>query len=622
MQTTNVASKTIREIVSIAVDHVADPWRLSLVQRDLVWTEAQVRYLLDSLLFGYPIGSILLCRVSQGGAVIERSGGTRRAHDVGADVWQLLDGQQRVTALVRLFAAPDAHANSRILLSLTADRDLEDVVQKRSNVDRSLRHIRLARRSEEPTPRWEWLDVSGMHQALGALEAKILLEGTESDEQCLAIAQQIDPQCTTAAWSAAPEAARQRAADRVRRLVRAYVATGVPIVELSLDSPIDVLQVFTRVNRTGVQVAGEDVFFAAVKTLWRDAEEHLHRLQQAVPFLGRASALRFVARYANMQIDGKDLLPLDVEKLNGERGRKLVERMAEVTVPDSPLLLRLRAVASIAAQKSGLGHALRHLPQSLFDPVLAWAAGRPLDSLDEARLAPAWAFVFGANAFRYRTIFGDTFERMAFEVANRASDATAAFPLEAIAAGARGAWPTLSRGRQTVRTIASDGDKRDLVHDNTACCLLVVQEIPFELPPDQRMDWEHFFPSARVDDHLRWKKEHGKARLQRHPDSWCVSRAGNLMALDEGLNRSAGKQWPDEKLKKYQNAHHWPPNLFLSDAEMDTLTRACEALRDGRVPEGAGLLAAYVRERELRIFADVMRRFPGMALLANGPAVE
>ena len=41
---------------------------------------------------------------------------------------------------------------------------------------------------------------------------------------------------------------------------------------MSLGSPRDVLEVFTRINRGGVQVAGQDLFFAAVKTLWNDAK--------------------------------------------------------------------------------------------------------------------------------------------------------------------------------------------------------------------------------------------------------------------------------------------------------------------------------------------------------------
>jgi hypothetical protein len=96
---TSIVPMSVAQIVATAVDRTRDPWRLSLVQRELVWTDTQVRYLLDSLLFGDPIGSLLLCRVSHDGAVLERRGGFRHAVPTSATDWQLLDGQQRVTAL-------------------------------------------------------------------------------------------------------------------------------------------------------------------------------------------------------------------------------------------------------------------------------------------------------------------------------------------------------------------------------------------------------------------------------------------------------------------------------------------------------------------------------------------
>jgi hypothetical protein len=41
------------------------PWRLALVQRDLVWDDVRMARLLDSMLAGYPIGTLLVCRVGQ-----------------------------------------------------------------------------------------------------------------------------------------------------------------------------------------------------------------------------------------------------------------------------------------------------------------------------------------------------------------------------------------------------------------------------------------------------------------------------------------------------------------------------------------------------------------------------
>ena len=370
-----------------------------------------------------------------------------------------------------------------------------------------------------------------------------------------------------------------------------------------------------------MDVAGDDVFFAAVKTLWRDAEENLHRLTLALPFLSRSSALRVAARCASVELDGPDLLPLDVKRLNGERGRALIAKMEELARPGSPFLAGAERVGTAAVQCSGLGLALRHLPQQLFDPVVAWAAARGASGLGEDALAPAWAFLLGAAAFGYRSTFGLTFERLAFAQALVAGRAGGVFPLSAIAGAARSRWPGLTRGRRTVRGVGTDDEKRAVVNENTTTFLLVAQQIPFTLPDGVALDWEHLFPTARGDENLKWRGADGTWKLQRHPDSWCIGRAGNLLALDASLNRSAGMRWPDEKLLQYREAKHWPPDLFLSASEESVLLEACDALRNKRVPDGATLLSRYVRERELRIFAAVVARFPTFVELANRPEV-
>lgn len=615
---TTIVPMSVADIVATAIDRAGDPWRLSLVQRDLVWTDTQVRYLLDSLLFGYPIGALLLCRVSHDGAVLEGREGVRHAVAASADDWQLLDGQQRVTALVRLFTPPTDARQPRFLLSLMQERKVDDVAQRRGQVEKSLRYIRGVSSSDEVDDRWAWLDVSRAHGVLSPLiAAGAVARRVETDEAALALAAEIDPACSAEAWAAADTSARAGAADRVRRLVRACEARGVPVVRLALESPVDVLQVFTRVNRTGVEVAGDDIFFAAVKTLWRDAEENLHRVTLAVPFLSRSSALRVVARCASVELDGHDLLPLDVERLNGARGRALIAKMEDLARPGSPFLAAAERIGTAAVQSSGLGLALRHLPAQLFDPVVAWAAARGADALAEPALAPAWAFVLGAAAFGYRSTFGPAFERLAFAHALRAGKAGEVFPLSGIASAAATTWPGLTRSRRMVRGVGTDEEKRALVNDNTTTFLLVAQQIPFTLPDGVALDWEHLFPTARGDENLKWKGTDGTRKLQRHPDSWCIGRAGNLLALDASLNRSAGMGWPDEKLRQYREAGHWPPDLFLSASEESALLEACDALRDKRVHEGATLLSRYVRERELRIFAAVVARFPMLVELAN-----
>lgn len=137
-----IVAYSVADLVAIRQGATGDPWRLSLVQRDAVWNELQVAYLLDSLLWGYPIGSLLLCTVNRGGDVLVRRGGTRRAEAAPAGVFQLLDGQQRMNALAALFARPDGTHGS-YLLSLDMKRDLQDLTRRRKSVKRSLRYIHL-----------------------------------------------------------------------------------------------------------------------------------------------------------------------------------------------------------------------------------------------------------------------------------------------------------------------------------------------------------------------------------------------------------------------------------------------------------------------------------------------
>lgn len=65
---------SVRELVLRRAGWEPDPWDLALVQRAEVWDAVRMRHLLDSLLAGYPIGAILLCRVAQPSRVIQRDG--------------------------------------------------------------------------------------------------------------------------------------------------------------------------------------------------------------------------------------------------------------------------------------------------------------------------------------------------------------------------------------------------------------------------------------------------------------------------------------------------------------------------------------------------------------------
>lgn len=105
-------------------------------QREFVWKEAQVRKLVDSVARGYPIGSVLLLKRSDKADFASRSIDSverppdpteeppkvERFDDKG--VYYILDGQQRITSLVRVFA--NAHPRGRYYFDIRALRTMGD----------------------------------------------------------------------------------------------------------------------------------------------------------------------------------------------------------------------------------------------------------------------------------------------------------------------------------------------------------------------------------------------------------------------------------------------------------------------------------------------------------------
>ena len=86
-----------------------------------------------------PIGSLLVCRVRQEAHVLVESGGTRRAQNADAGTWQLLDGQQRVNALVCLFTEHGQFG--RFHVDMTRKRVPEEVVTRRRDKRHALDYI-------------------------------------------------------------------------------------------------------------------------------------------------------------------------------------------------------------------------------------------------------------------------------------------------------------------------------------------------------------------------------------------------------------------------------------------------------------------------------------------------
>ena len=112
---------SVRDLVRRRIGADVDRWHLALVQRAEVWDHVRMRYLLDSLLAGYPVGSLLVCQVTGQSRIIRVEDGKRTTGWADPNAWQLLDGQQRINALFSLFTGQGDYG--RFYLDMTMPRE-------------------------------------------------------------------------------------------------------------------------------------------------------------------------------------------------------------------------------------------------------------------------------------------------------------------------------------------------------------------------------------------------------------------------------------------------------------------------------------------------------------------
>jgi hypothetical protein len=632
-----VGAVSVGELVRRGTGALPDPWQLALVQRSVVWDEVRVARLLDSLLAGYPIGALLVCRVRQGGSVLVQTEDGREARPVDDTVTQLLDGQQRVNALVCLFS--DAGALGRVFLDMTALRASDVVVtrrrDKRALIGRYIHWSPDGRFSDDiddiddiddQARRAHFLDLARLagwashvrEEGVRAARDSVL----EDDAACVPILRAIDPEF----GEALPPEVMPLAAERTRRLLDIWQSESIAVQHLVLDEPSDVLQVFTRINLEGVNVAGDDVFFAGVKTRWPAAEQIVHRVVKEVPALQqRLTGLRVLSRLASIQVDQGDMLPLRVDRLNGAKGGQLIAALEDL-VSTGPQLARMAALSNSLIDRSGLGHGLRLVHDDLLDHVFGWVSVNP--AADEPDFLPSAVvdvatYLVGATAYYYPTVGRDTFSRIALREAVAAGHAGESFPVERIVAAARRQWPELRIGQRWVPAGPVE------VGPNVRLFLSILQELPFELPPGREIEWDHLFPQALA-TRMRWRGVDGSQRLQHHPDRGYVWHGANLWALDGSLNLAASDLWPSAKFKLLTALPDtnrrlptlWPEVGFLELAERDALLEAEHHLREGRVDEGTKRFARFVVSRAERIRKEILRRFPKVSLFAADSNID
>lgn len=600
-----------------------DRWNLALVQRAEVWDELRMRHLLDSLLADYPIGAILLSTVREHTReLVIQPDGSRAESDAESGSWQILDGQQRINAVFSIFTA---HGNyGHFLLDMRMERPAPAPAQGRSAKERAIPHIRHLRDANEELESRErfvdlsrWADWAAVHEDLRALRI--------DDSTVGKLLNDLDPSFDS---DVSPEE-RPIAVRNLDRLIRAWTKRSVPILRAEMDSPLDVLEVFSRINLGGVDVAGADVYFAGVKTFWRDAEARVDQVLNDAPMLrNRLGALRFLSRLASRALGHGDVLPLTVDRLAGKKGDLLRAALAEITEPGSPVRVRLAAFASWYSAESSLGYVLQQATPELWDDLLAWAVTAPTPDVEwyRASIEALDSYLLGATLFRYRSVMGDTFRRIAFHESLEAGSAAQPFPLEEIVSVIRAKTRLRgSRGR-AVGGVESEDALENLASRNGWILTALAQRIPYRSQPEDDFDWDHIFPQAQA--HRMWVPGQG-GRRRHHPDRHLINSPGNFWALNSSANRSlqdiSGRRKFDLLLSWLQEGEAWrvweADRWSISADEIESFILVDEKLNGdpASIDEAMVIFKSTVKARSRRLLDEAINRFPRLRMMADDP---
>ena len=256
--------------------------RVPRFQRAFVWRQADLHALLESILLGFPIGSILVWDTGENIASTERIGPVPISPAPALSVGYLLDGQQRVSTLAGTLRLTDEMEPTMHQVDWRVYCNLDTLEFHREPADGLKAHHFPVR---------SLLNTAGFFDA------------------CRRIESEVDDPARSRRWL--------EEADRLAGAFRDYQLPLIHIREADLDTAVTV---FARLNRTGRKMTADEM----VSALTYDAEK-FHLDQQLSKFqaelaprgfgnIDRVFLLRSVLAALDRDLYAKDWADIMVKK--------------------------------------------------------------------------------------------------------------------------------------------------------------------------------------------------------------------------------------------------------------------------------------------------------------------
>jgi len=242
-------------------------------QREFTWKRGQSRDLVDSLLKGYPIGSLLLWKTGDVPAL-------KNMPDFEPDgrVEVLLDGQQRLTALYML--AKDAVPPYYSSVDISSGHDPRELYYNLQT--RELRYYQQTEMQNNP----RWVSVVDCFQ-----------DGA------------VDPQAITREVAETEEKDQFELYGELNdnyNALCAVQAVDLPIMQVEEDATLNhALTVFERVNKNGTPLSEADIALAHMCSKWPDTRRVFKAKLAEMEEEGFGFGLTFLIRAMNAVINGR-----------------------------------------------------------------------------------------------------------------------------------------------------------------------------------------------------------------------------------------------------------------------------------------------------------------------------
>ncbi len=629
---TSIANSLSVENV-LAASRKTGEWYLPVTQRAFEWNRNQVSALADSVLLGFPIGSLLIATHDSDYYLFDPAEKVRKRVEGKKHRDLILDGQQRCTALMIAFDGdpfPDRGQRQGLHLwinVLERDPKFSDFPEmfvskyryfwhqmpERKNADggvnTGLNNLKKKERKMiglgHNQPRRGWLPLDILYK----------MSGTDSIRK-LAAAAELKQNDSLEVLE-----------DIVQRIKLAKRRCNVPVLQLEPEQHDDALthlhQVFIRINTGGSQLSPLDIFFAGVKKFWTDAEEHVATIvDMGHGLLNRKSAITLIARCAAKTLD-EDRNPtrLDAQLLSAfstkDGNNKLVSRMREIT-PDSGSSQFERSVDQVCGLlRSKLHSGADHLYQEAIAAAIGWnmahveATGKkaiPVHSQKAIIGFTFWTAFYSVKKGR------DRFGRRTFALAWKAGQSGEPFPRFITDK----MWEVCFEHQMVKEHLPvslpkiialekreNDKDTNQWLIEKGLRSARALSLGVFQKLEHSPIDWDHIIADNFGREMLR--DRHGL-----HKATYWLGSTANFAGIDSRANRVLQDRPPSRKLSNTQEESYKNRSFICTDPnlleEEEKILKKIERLLEKRKMDSAHRqMRNFVEQRSQRIWTELIR---------------